>query len=80
MDLAISGRVAAEVRAELARRRLTTRELAVGAGIALTTLRRRLAGESAFTLDELAAIAGCFGIPLMTLLERAESQYQEVTP
>lgn len=49
--------VAASLRAELARRRLTARKLAQGMGISEVGLRRRLRGETPFAAAEIANIA-----------------------
>lgn len=59
---------AGAVRAELARRRITGRQLAKDLGWPRTNLGRRLAGETPFRVDELHAIAAHLGIPAATLL------------
>lgn len=63
-----SDTVAAEVRANLARRGETRAWLCDTAGIKPATMSRRLAGKSPFTVDELAAIAEALEIPLSALL------------
>lgn len=60
--------VASTVRAELARRRISGRDLATALGWSERTLRRRLAGAVPFTVDELTAVAGHLGIPAAELL------------
>ena len=49
--------LAAEVRAEMARQRVTPSQLAEATGISRATLGRRLSGQLAFTVDELALIS-----------------------
>jgi transcriptional regulator with XRE-family HTH domain len=63
--------LAGTVRAELARRRMTIRQLADTTGMALSTLGRRLE-RGDFKIDELAAIAGALDMPLAALLPAAE--------
>ena len=57
-----SERVAAEVRAGLARKKMTQRELADRLDMGLPTLSRRLNGHTPFNVDELAAISQILGI------------------
>lgn len=56
------------VRVELARRRISGRNMARTLGWSYTTTARRLSGEYAFDIDELAAVAGFLGIPVAALL------------
>lgn len=49
--------VAATVRAECARRRLTQATLADALGLSQAAVSRRLAGTTPFELDELAVVA-----------------------
>jgi transcriptional regulator with XRE-family HTH domain len=63
---------AGAVRAELARRRLSGRDLAAALGWSERTLRRRLGGDLPFTVDELLAVAKFLEIPVAELLPRAE--------
>lgn len=67
----LAQRVAAELRAEMARQRMTTPRLAHAAGITTSTLRRRLSGESSLTFDEVQTIADCLGINAMRLITTA---------
>ncbi|MDV7192647.1 MULTISPECIES: helix-turn-helix domain-containing protein [Mycolicibacterium] len=64
--------VAAEVRAGMARKRLTQVVLAERAGMATSTLSRRLTGESDFTVGELYRIADVLGVPAAALLANVE--------
>jgi hypothetical protein len=64
----LRGAVAAEVRAELARQQLPARILSERSDIALTTLRRRLSGKSAFNLDELSRIAAALEVTVPQLV------------
>lgn len=56
------------VRAEAARRRVTVLELSRRTGISRPTLTRRLDGDSAFTVDELQAVARVLDLPVTSLL------------
>lgn len=68
----VSQRVAAELRAELARQKRSGRELSVVLGISEHTGGRRLNGETPFNMVELAAACGWLGISLSGLIRRAE--------
>lgn len=59
---------AGAVRAELARRRISGRELGRAIGWSLGTTSRRLNGQSPITVDELARIAQFIDVPLAALL------------
>lgn len=62
-------RVAAGIRAELARSEQSPDELAEYLGISPRTFRRRLGGEGlSFNLDEVDEIAGFFGIAPVNLV------------
>lgn len=60
--------VASNVRALLARRRQSGRELALALGWSERTTRRRLAGDTPFTVDELTALAKHFEVQPADLL------------
>ncbi|WP_165605265.1 helix-turn-helix domain-containing protein, partial [Mycolicibacterium canariasense] len=60
--------IAEEVRAYMARRRLSQMALADRTGISSSTLSRRLLGESDVTVGELYRIAQVLGTDLVTLL------------
>lgn len=62
---------AAAVRAELARRRISGREIGRALGWSLGTTSRRLNGLSPLTVDELARIADYMGIPAADLMPTA---------
>lgn len=61
----------AAIRAEKARQRFTTGELAEKVGMSVHQVRRRMSGSAPITTDELASFATAFGIPLPVLAERA---------
>jgi hypothetical protein len=65
-------RVADEVRAEMARSRVTGTTLAQSVGMSNATLSRRLSGAIPFNLDELSAVATRLGLTVTELLARAE--------
>lgn len=52
---------------------ISQRQAASQTGIPLTTLSRRLTGNSSFSVTELAALAGLFGIPVSRLAIEAEA-------
>lgn len=62
---------AANLRAALARRRMSGRELARQLDKPPMWVHRRLAGEQAITIDDLTLIAGVLGITPASLLEQA---------
>lgn len=61
-------RVAANVRAELARQRITQTQLAAALRIAQSAVSRRLLGSVAFSLGELIEVARFLKVPVRTLL------------
>lgn len=63
-----SGTVAANVRAELARRGGNVQSLSEGLQQHRVTVGRGLRGQRPFTIDEIVAIADFLDIPLSTLL------------
>lgn len=65
--------VAANCRAEAARRGRTTQDIADATGIHRVTLGRRLNGSSSFTINELVAIASYLQVRLSVLLAGVES-------
>lgn len=68
MEQTTTERTAAVVRAEVARRKVRTQDLADILGVSRTTMWRRLNGEYPFNVDELARIAGHLGVPVSTLM------------
>lgn len=66
-------KVAAEVRAEMARRQLTAKQLAKETGLDLGFLYRRLSGDVAFRAAELLQIAHHLGIPPTQFLDVAST-------
>lgn len=63
--------VAAEVRAEMARQRLSGRALAARLGWPQNRLSRRLAGDTPFTVDDLALVAGELDVPVTSFFSSA---------
>jgi len=68
MEHDVANRTAGAVRAELARRRTSGRQMAEDLGISKTSLHRRLTGEYPFTITQLVAIADYLQLPLSSLL------------
>ena len=61
--------VAAEIRAQLARRRLSGRQAAVMLGWTSPYLSRRLTGEVPFDVADLEALAGLLDVPVASFLQ-----------
>ena len=57
-------RIAAEIRAEVARQRATQVQLAQLLDLSQAAVSRRLSGDTPFTLNELAAIAQFLNVPI----------------
>lgn len=64
-------RVAAEVRAEMARQGCTQTVLAERVARDQHFISRRLSGKVPFAVDEIAAVAKALGVPLSELLGEA---------
>jgi transcriptional regulator with XRE-family HTH domain len=63
----LSQTVTQEIRAEMARQRLSQKALAERLGWGQPTLSRRLNGQIALTFDDADAIAGALGVSLVQL-------------
>lgn len=68
MSTNLRSAVAANVRAELARRRLRQADVAAALGMTTSALSRRLTGETPFDVDELEALAAHLELPITGLL------------
>lgn len=71
-------RLAAEVRAEMARQRIALTTLSEKTGIPLSTLRRRTDAHVPFDVDELDAVGRVLGVSVAALLARTEAEPAEV--
>lgn len=60
-------RVASNLRAEMARRRITQGQLAAALNISQSAAQRRVVGLTALDVNELAAAAELLGVPISTL-------------
>jgi transcriptional regulator with XRE-family HTH domain len=71
----IKQRVAAEVRAEAARRRVTQRDIAAVLGITQASVQKKMTGTFQFTVTDLLKLSQAWGVPLsqFTLEETSES-------
>lgn len=65
-------RVAGEVRAEMARKRVTGTTLAQALQMSNATLSRRLNGLKAFDINELEVVGRVLGVTVTELLTRAD--------
>lgn len=63
--------IAANVRVELARAKVSGTQMAAHIGLASSTFSRRMAGDICFGADEIAAIAATLGISTDVLLADA---------
>jgi len=64
----LSGAIAGEIRAEMARQLRTTVELAEALDLKPRAVQRRLAGDMEFSLDEIDAVASFLGVSREQLL------------
>jgi transcriptional regulator with XRE-family HTH domain len=72
MASSIAERVAAEVRAEMARQRRTQAELAAAVGLSPQSIGRRLSGEHPFDVEELERAAAWLDVSVSSLLPGRE--------
>lgn len=81
-DTLLSARVARQVRAILAQRKITQERLAEATGIPMRTLARRLhrTHPSALSIEELAMIAEALGLAIVDLLPDAVKPSAARTP
>lgn len=68
----INEALAAELRTAIKGDRRTQRDVSERSGIPLVTLNRKLAGRSAFTVVELAAVCEVLDVSLVDIVLRAE--------
>ena len=71
MDTPIALRMAGELRAEMARQRMSGRRLAQSVDMYPSLLSRRLASPENFTVDELEQVCAALGLTLRELVDRA---------
>lgn len=64
--------VGANVRAEMARHRITQDQLATALGISQPQVSKRLLGEIAFDVDELEIASRLLGVPASTFLPQPQ--------
>jgi predicted transcriptional regulator len=63
--------VAAEVRAEMARQRLSQGRIAAQMGVSQAAVSRRIIGEVPFDLQDLSKVADILKVSTVELIERA---------
>lgn len=68
----LSGRIAAEVRAELARQAITQQELGERLGYTQWWVSRRVTGLTPFTAAEIIRVAEVLGVPVTNFLVTPE--------
>ena len=70
MDINTASRQAGgNVRAEMARKRISQATVGAHLGISQVSVSYKLSGKTPFTIDQLAAIADLLEVPLETLTE-----------
>jgi transcriptional regulator with XRE-family HTH domain len=65
--------VAAEIRAEMARRRMTQRELGEILDLPQSSISKRLQGQTPFNVAELEKVAAALNVPVSRFFRTAES-------
>ncbi|WP_160665380.1 helix-turn-helix domain-containing protein [Pseudarthrobacter sp. ATCC 49987] len=68
MSETVSERVAANVRAEAARLKMSQRDIAAALGVSQSSANRRYLGVTPIDVEELYALADKFGVPVAKLL------------
>lgn len=68
MSETVSERVAANVRAEAARLKMSQRDIAVALGVSQSSANRRYLGVTPIDVEELFALANAFSVPVTKLL------------
>ena len=71
----LSDGIAAEIRAELARQRVTSKQLADAVGISRQAVSERLNGHRPLLPEIIEAAAGLLGVKASEFVIRAEKQY-----
>lgn len=66
--LTLTQMVAAEVRAELARRQITQQQLAAAIGLSQASVSERLRGKTPFTTEDLEKVSAALGVHPAVLL------------
>lgn len=79
-DLRPTDVVAANVRAEMARRRVTQRDIGDALGIAHSAVSHRLTGRTPLDVNEIATIAGLLGVDVAHLVDGVSSDVQLPAP
>jgi transcriptional regulator with XRE-family HTH domain len=74
MNQAARDQIAAEVRAELARQKMSVSEAARRLGWTQSFLQRRVMGDRGFEASELAAVAGLLDVPVEVFFARPLAQ------
>ena len=69
-----SERVAEEVRAEMARQKITVNALSEESGVPISTLRRSVNGQRPFTIQELFVITRLLETSVVDIVQRAEER------
>lgn len=69
-----SERIALNIRAEMARRRVSQTTLGVHLGLKQASISARLRGKTPFNINELHDIADFLRVPLATLLAASETE------
>jgi predicted transcriptional regulator len=73
IDDPVVGATAAQVRAEIARRRCSQTTIAAKLQLSQSAVSRRLAGDVAWSVSELVGLSELLDVPLSTLLAQASA-------
>lgn len=76
----LSRRVSEEIRAERARQRRTQKDVYTAAGMASSTYVRLETGERVIDVEQLAKISEALGLRPYVIVQRAESEQQDLAP
>lgn len=71
------GKVAAEVRAEMARARISGSRLGKMTGKSQAYWSRRITGDVAFDVDDLATLAGLLGVPIVRFFSGSDGGHPD---
>lgn len=68
---ALAAAVSAEVRAAMARKRMSAKGLAEAAGLSPSYLSKRLRDEAALTINDLQAVCSVLGVDVLEMMTAA---------
>lgn len=78
-NTSLNSRIAEEIRAEMARQKLTAVKLAQSAGISRQAISARLNGQRPLTAETMELAANLLKVPVSAIVRRAEAQLTATT-